>query len=360
MKEEWLDRPAAVRRGEELDVAQLQLFLQQQLEEFHEPLVVEQFPRGYSNLTYLLRLGERELVLRRPPFGANIKSAHDMGREYTILSRLIAVYPKVPRPLLYCEDEAIVGAPFYLMERVRGVILRPGLAEAMTPPAELMARIAGAAVANLARLHTVDQRAAGLAEIGRPEGYVQRQIEGWSKRYRNARTDDIPDMEQTAAWLAQHMPAESGAALIHNDYKYDNLVLDAADWSEITAVLDWEMATIGDPLFDLGAALGYWVEAADPPTIQALQFSPTNLPGNPTRAEVVEAYATASGRDVPDPVYYYVYGLFRLAVIIQQIYRRYRLGHSQDPRFAPLSDGVRACGLMAQQAIARQRLDRLF
>jgi aminoglycoside phosphotransferase (APT) family kinase protein len=360
MTEEWLDRATAVRRGEELDRIQLELYLRQQLGEFAGPLVVEQFPQGYSNLTYLLRLGERELVLRRPPFGASIKSAHDMGREYTILSRLIAVYPKVPRPLLYCEDVSIVGAPFYLMERVRGVILRPRLPGNMAPPPALMARIAGAAVANLAELHAVDYRAAGLAEMGKPDGYLKRQIEGWTRRYQNARTDDIPHMEQTADWLAGHMPGESGAALIHNDYKYDNLVLAATDWSQITAVLDWEMATIGDPLLDLGAALGYWIEATDPEAIQALQFSPTNLPGNPTRAEVVAAYGVASGREVRDPVYYYVYGLFRLAVIIQQIYRRYKLGYTQDPRFATLIEGVRACGLMAQQAIARQRLDGLF
>jgi aminoglycoside phosphotransferase (APT) family kinase protein len=356
----YLDRATAVRPGEALDVERLEQFLRRQLGDFDGRLAVAQFPQGYSNLTYLLRLGERQLVLRRPPFGANIKSAHDMGREYTILSRLIAVYPKVPRPLLYCEDETIIGAPFYLMERVRGVILRPGLADTMAPPAALMARIAGAAVANLAQLHAVDHRAAGLAEMGRPAGYLQRQIEGWSRRYQNARTDDIADMEQTATWLAGHMPAASGAALIHNDYKYDNLVLDPADWSQITAVLDWEMATIGDPLLDLGAALGYWIEADDPQEVQALRFSPTNLPGNPTRTEVVEAYVAASGREVPDPVYYYVYGLFRLAVIIQQIYRRYKLGYTQDARFAGLIKGVRACGLMAQQAIARQRLGGLF
>jgi aminoglycoside phosphotransferase (APT) family kinase protein len=356
----WLDRATAVRLGEELDTERLQQFLRREFGEVDGQLVVAQFPQGYSNLTYLLRLGERELVLRRPPFGANVKGGHDMGREYTILSRLAAVYNKAPRTLLYCDDEAVLGAPFYLMERIRGVILRPHLPEGMIPAAPLMARIAATAVANLAELHAVNYEAAGLAAIGHPAGYVRRQIEGWSRRYQKARTDDIADIERTAVWLAEKMPPEAGAALIHNDYKYDNLVLDPADWSQITAVLDWEMATIGDPLLDLGAALGYWIEAADPEAIQALQFSPTNLPGNPTRTEVVQAYATASGREIGDPVYYYVYGLFRLAVIIQQIYRRYKLGHTQDPRFTKLIEGVRACGLVAQQAIARQRLDGLF
>jgi aminoglycoside phosphotransferase (APT) family kinase protein len=358
--DDWLDRATAVRPGEELDTKRLEQFLRREFGDVDGQLVVAQFPQGYSNLTYLLRLGKRELVLRRPPFGANVKGGHDMRREYTILSRLAAVYDKVPRTLLYCDDETVLGAPFYLMERIRGVILRPHLPVGMIPAAPLMARIAAAAVSNLAELHAIDYEATGLAEIGQPLGYVRRQIEGWTGRYQKARTDDIADMEQTAAWLGKKMPPEAGAALIHNDYKYDNLVLDPADWSQITAVLDWEMATIGDPLLDLGAALGYWIEAADPEAIQALQFSPTNLPGNPTRTEVVQAYTRASGREIADPVYYYVYGLFRLAVIIQQIYRRYKLGYTQDSRFATLIEGVRACGLMAQQAIARQRLDGLF
>jgi aminoglycoside phosphotransferase (APT) family kinase protein len=222
---------------------------------------------------------------------------------------------------------------------------------AMRPAAPLMRRIAASFVANLAELHRVDYAAAGLGDLGHPEGYVRRQIEGWTGRYRNARTDDVPEMEAAAAWLLAEMPAESGAALIHNDYKYDNLVLDPADWARIAGVLDWEMATIGDPLLDLGTSLGYWVEPDDPDELQALQLSPTALPGNPTRAELISLYEKASGRRVTRPTFYYVYGLFKVAVIVQQIYARYRRGDSQDPRFSGLIDAVRACGRTAVRAI---------
>ncbi len=360
MPSPWIDQPAAVRAGEELEAGPLAAYLRAHLPALSGTLVVEQFPRGFSNLTYLIRVGARQLVLRRPPFGASVKTAHDMGREYRILSHLAPLYPKAPRPLLYCDDEAVLGAPFYVMERVEGVILRPTMPEGMIPPPERMARIAGAFVETLAELHAVDADAAGLGTLGRPDGYVQRQIEGWTRRYHRARTDDVPALERVAAWLADHQPPEAGAALIHNDFKYDNLVLDPDDWARVLAVLDWEMATLGDPLMDLGTTLGYWVDPDDPPDVRRLQLSPTTLPGNPTRADLVERYARQSGRAVEDVVYYYVYGLFKIAVIIQQIYHRYRLGHTQDRRFAHLLDGVRGCGLVALQAIDKGRIDRLF
>jgi aminoglycoside phosphotransferase (APT) family kinase protein len=359
MAKQWLDQSKPVRPGEDLDPERLGRYLRDHLPALGRDLLVEQFPSGFSNLTYLLRLNGRELVLRRPPFGANVKGGHDMLREYTLLSRLIDVYPYVPRPLLYCDDETVLGAPFYVMERLTGVILRPMMPPAMIPAPPLMGRIAASFARNFAALHAVDIDAAGLAGIGRPEGYIQRQITGWTGRYHKARTDDIPEMERVAAWLAGQMPPESGAALIHNDYKYDNLVLDPADWSRIIGVLDWEMATIGDPLMDLGSSLGYWVEAADPPAIRALQFSPTTQPGNPTRAELVEQFARWSGRDVSNILYYYIYGLFKLAVIVQQIYYRYHKGYTRDPRFADLIHAVRACSQTAVQAIAKRRIDAL-
>ncbi len=349
MVSEWIDKPTGVRDGEELDVEQLANYLAAHLPGLDGPLEVEQFPRGFSNLTYLLRAGSRELVLRRPPFGAAVKSGHDMGREHRILSRLSPVYPKAPAPLVFCEDTGILGAPFYVMERVEGVILRPRMPAAMHPPPARMAAIAGAFVDTLAELHAVDFAAAGLGELGRPEGYVRRQVDGWAARYDKARTDDVPEMTRVADWLDAQAPPESGAALIHNDFKYDNLVLDPGEQARVIAVLDWEMATIGDPLMDLGTSLGYWVDPDDPPELRQLALSPTLLPGNPTRRELVERYAAASGREVGDPVFYYVYGLFKIAVIVQQIYARYRAGHTTDPRFARLIDGVRAC---ARQALA--------
>jgi aminoglycoside phosphotransferase (APT) family kinase protein len=360
MKTDWSDQPGDVRPGEALDVARLEPYLHKQLPDLNGPLTVRQFPSGFSNLTYLIQVGTEEFVLRRPPFGVNIKTAHDMGREYTILSHLRRVYPKAPQTLFYCDDETILGTPFYVMERVRGIILRTVIPEAMVPPPALMSRIADSFIDNLVELHAVDYQAAGLGNLGRPAGYVQRQIEGWARRYQQARTDDLPELERVSAWLAEQPPSEAGAALIHNDYKYNNLILDVNDWSRILAVLDWEMATLGDPLMDVGAMLGYWIEPGDPPLMQTLRFSPTMLPGNPSREALVERYIRQSGRDIPNLVFYYVYGLFKLAVIIQQIYRRYKLGLTQDARFAHLDQEVRLCGQIAVQAIEKKRVDRLF
>lgn len=356
------DSSQPVRSGEELDIQALTAYLQRQLPHLSGPVQVTQFPSGFSNLTYSVQVGETELVLRRPPFGVKIRSAHDMGREYRILSHLVRVYPRVPQALAYCDDESVLGAPFYLMQRVRGVILRTGMPVAQQPEPAVMTRIAYCFVQNLADLHRVDVQAAGLGDLGRPQGYVQRQIEGWMRRYANARTDDIPGMERMGSWLAQQMTSlpPAGATLIHNDYRYDNMILDPQDLTNILAVLDWEMCTLGDPLMDLGTTLGYWVEADDPDFMHRLDFSPTTLPGNLGRAALVQEYATVSGRDVGNIVFYYVYGLFKLAVIIQQIYTRYQSGHTQDPRFADLLQVVQACARIGVQAMERGRIDRLF
>ncbi len=354
-----LDQPQATRPGEELDRAKLEIYLRQTLPDLSGALEISQFAKGYSNLTYLLRAGGRELVLRRPPFGAKIKTAHDMGREYRILSHLVSVYPRVPQPLAYCADESVLGAPFYIMERVQGIILRkkPPEGLALTPP--LMRRISEHFVDNLAAIHGADYVAAGLGELGRPEGYVARQVEGWIKRYQNARTDDIPAMDRAAVWLAENKPPDAGGCLIHNDYKYDNLVLDPDDIAQIKAVLDWEMATIGDPLMDLGSTLGYWVDADDPDEWQRQSFGVTTLPGNLNREELLARYLNQSGRTVCDGVFYYAYGLFKIAVIVQQIYARYKMGVTQDARFADLIHLVRAGSQTACLAIEKKRITGL-
>ncbi len=368
MSDSPLDPTRSVRPGEEIDAAALAVWLKSRLPQtkgsIEGPIAVEQFPGGHSNLTYLLRFGgsleDTELVLRRPPVGSKVKSAHDMGREYRVLSRLYAVYPKAPRALLHCDDPGVIGAPFYIMERVRGVILRhPHPPQGIDLPPERMRAISEAAVDGLADLHAVDYRAAGLEELGHPEGYVARQVEGWTGRWRKARTDDIPDLDRAAAWLAANLPGESGAALIHNDYKYDNLVLHPQELERVVAVLDWEMATIGDPLLDLGTSLGYWMDPGDSPEHRLLPAGPTTLPGNLSRTGVVERYAAWTGRDVSRIVFYYVYGLFKIAVIAQQIYYRYRQGLTQDQRFAVLIGAVRILGHTASQAIAKNRIDRL-
>jgi aminoglycoside phosphotransferase (APT) family kinase protein len=349
-----LDQPAPMRGGEELAVAALRAYLLANLPAAQGNLEIEQFPRGYSNLTYLLRLGGQEFVLRRPPFGANVKSAHDMGREYRILHGLEQVYAKTPRPLLYCEDPGIIGAPFYVMERVQGIILRESLPVGRKVPPGVMRQVCEALVDTLAELHGVDYKSAGLAELGKAEGYVARQVRGWAQRYERALTHDLPAMRTVAAWLDANMPPERGAALIHNDFKLDNLVLDAHELTRVKAVLDWEMATIGDPLMDLGTTLGYWIQAGDPGELQRLGLA--RFPGSLRRSEVVARYAERAGLSssllAGQIVYYYVFGLFKIAVIAQQIYYRYRQGHTKDARFEQLDAVVAACARMAEQAIA--------
>ena len=355
-----VDRSAPVRSGEELPLEPLFNYLSTHLPDLTGPLVVEQFPAGFSNLTYLLRFANRELVLRRPPIGAKIKTAHDMSREYRILSHLHPVYQKVPQPLLFCEDEAILGAPFYVMDRVSGIILRakpPGDIE-LSPA--LMRKLSETFIYNLAEIHAIAYEAAGLGDLGSPQGYVKRQVEGWTKRYHNARTDDVPPIEQLATWLHANLPDDSArAALIHNDYKYDNLVLAPEDLGRVVAVLDWEMATIGDPLMDVGTSLGYWVEATDPEEWQRYGFGLTALPGSLTRTELLEHYTRRTGRQIDDPVFYFAYGLLKIAVIVQQIYFRYQKGLTRDPRFAQLGGLVRACGELAQRSIELGRIDAL-
>ncbi len=259
----FADSSAPVRKGEELDAARLEAYLAEQLHEPHGRLEIEQFPQGFSNLTYLVRFGSEDYVLRRPPFGNTVKSAHDMGREYNVLSKLSKVYELAPKPIVYCTDEAVLGAPFYLMERRRGVILRRKLPKDLKLDPATFRGLGTAFIDNLARLHALDFRAAGLADLGKPEGYVERQVNGWIGRYEKAKTDEWPEMDSVAKWLVENRPPESGAALIHNDYKFDNVVLDSHDLTKIIGVLDWEMCTLGDPLMDLGCTLAYWIQADD-------------------------------------------------------------------------------------------------
>jgi aminoglycoside phosphotransferase (APT) family kinase protein len=352
------DDPRPVRRGEELDPDRLRAYL-----EAHLPagsagaeLAIEQFPGGHSNLTYLVRWDGHEYVLRRPPFGSQVKSAHDMGREYRVLSRLAPVYDKAPRPVLHCADTEVIGAEFYLMERVRGVILRkePPAGVAIDPA--LARRLSETLVDTLVELHAVDYQAAGLGDFGKPSGYVQRQVEGWSKRYTGARTDDIPAVDEVATWLATNLPPDSAGTLIHNDLKFDNLVLDPGDLVRVRGILDWEMSTLGDPLMDLGTTICYWVEAQDPPLMHQIRFGPTHLPGMMTRAEVAARYGEQSGRDLSRVVFYYVFGLFKTAVVAQQIYYRFHQGLTTDQRFAGMITGVRALAEKARMSIAKGSL----
>lgn len=355
-----LDEPAQPRPDEQLDPERLRPFLERIFPGERGPISVLQFQRGHSNLTYLVTLGARAAVLRRPPFGVTVKTAHDMEREYRILSALQAVYPKAPRPIAYCGDEQLIGARFYLMERVTGVVFRgeappPGVR--FTP--EVLRSTSTALLDNLAELHAVDPGKAGLLSMGRPQGYLARQVRGWTERYAVAKTDEVPEVEAAAAWLAAHLPEPGGAAIIHNDYKYDNVMFDPQDLSRIAAVLDWEMATVGDPLADLGGLLGYWIDPDDPPELRSRPYGPTFLPGSLSRAQLVERYAERSGRAPFDMLFHYVLGLFKIAVILQQIYKRFVEGKTRDPRFGALREPVRLFGAQAARALHKGRIHGL-
>ena len=296
---------------------------------------VQQFRSGASNLTYLLQYPDRELVLRKPPAGMKAASAHDMKREFLIQSRLQPVYPLVPSMIALCDDQAVMGSDFYVMERVVGDIFRRDVPEGVT--AGDVSVMADSLINGLVQLHAVD--ASILAELNKGPGYVQRQVEGWSKRYRNALTDDVPNGEKVMAWLEANRPDDVASCVIHGDWRIDNVVFDLKQ-ARIVGVLDWELATVGDPLMDLGSALAYWVDRDDEPAFAALRRQPSHLPGMPTRDEFVAKYLEKSGVRCADFTFYEVFGLFRLAVIIQQIWARYVAGQTTNPAFAGFGDAV--------------------
>jgi aminoglycoside phosphotransferase (APT) family kinase protein len=331
------DSSKPIRSGEELDLTRLEPYLRSHFPDLGGALVVTQFPSGHSNLTYSVSLSDKEMVLRRPPFGSKVKSAHDMGREYHVLSKLHPAYP-TPQPLLYCTDDSLLGAPFYVMERVHGVILRRNLPPGLELPPETARKLSESFIDNLAALHSLDYAALGLGELGKPQGYLERQVRGWMERYQGSKTHDLPEVEPLSTWLREHMPERSDATLVHNDYKFDNMVLDPTDITRIKAVLDWEMCTLGDPLTDLGAALAYWIDPDDATEMQTVRWGPTIAPGMLRRAELAQRYAEKTGRDLSNIVFYYAFAMFKLAVIIQQIYYRYFHGFTKDERFASLGE----------------------
>lgn len=325
------------------------------------PVAVTPFGGGYSNLTDRVTVGDATVVVRRPPPGADVRGGHDVVREARILQAVAGRVP-VPRVLAVEETGAVLGVPFSVSEFVDGPILRG--TTRVRPDAATMDAVADALVGTMVRLHALD--AAPFAAFGRPAseggGYVARQVAGWTRRYAAARTETVPDLERALAWMAGHAPPDAGTALVHNDLKHDNVILaglgEAGSGASVTvrAVLDWELATVGDPLMDVGSTLGYWTEPDDPPALLALAPSPTAWPGSPGRAEVVRRYAEASGRDVPHAVFYAVYGHVKLAVIAQQIYKRWTLGHARDPRFEHLNLAVAACGAAAGRAVDTGRV----
>jgi aminoglycoside phosphotransferase (APT) family kinase protein len=346
------DRASKVRTGEELDTTVLQNYLQKEINGFGQLADIAQFPGGFSNLTYLLTTDKgSEYVLRRPPFGANIKSGHDMSREFRVLSLLEkADFKQIPRPLSMEASGDVIGAPFYVMERLKGVILRANDAPKLDFSTEKMKSLCDKLVQNLANLHALDIEKTELATLGKPEGYVKRQVEGWIKRYKNSQTDDVKNMDIVAEWMLAFEPRPQKPTFLHNDYKFDNVVWDT-EMTEIIGVLDWEMSTVGDPLMDLGAALAYWCEADD--SDFSKMFNLTWLGGCMTRQEVIAQYATLTGRDLSDIHFYYIFGLYKNAVIMQQIYARWKNGLTKDPRFGGLIHGVFELSKMAKKAVPK-------
>ena len=326
---------APTRPGEDLALGPLADYLRSRLPEWREPLALEQFPGGHSNLTYLLRCGSRELVLRRPPVGQVAPTAHDMVREYRLLDRLHPVFPLAPKPWLVCEDLSVLAVPFYLMERRRGLVIRRELPAEVGENLALRRRISQGVVDTLAALHAVDIQASGLAAMGKPEGMLERHIRGWTRRWEACQTSVLAPMNHLAAWLLEKLPpAPPRYTVIHNDFKLDNLMLAATDPAQVAAVLDWEMATVGDPLVDLGILLSYWPQADDPEPRREAISGVTALPGWFSRAEVVEHYALHTGLDLSRIAFYEIYALYKVAVVLQQIYFRYQRGQTRDERFA--------------------------
>jgi len=350
-----------VRKGEELQEIPLKQYLLENelIEDVNAELNVSQFSTGFSNLTYLLEIEGKEYVLRRPPVGA-VKRGHDMGREYKILSRLYKGFPKSPKAYIYTENKDIIGASFYVMEKVNGIILTVKEAKKRAISADGFSKIANEWLDTFVQLHQVDYQSVGLADLGRPEGYVERQVTNWAKQYLKAATSDVPEATQVMAWMEANQPREYAHSLIHNDFKYDNVAFKDDSWSEIRAVLDWEMCTLGDPLMDLGSTLAYWTRPSDGELLNKNLPSPTIFPGNPKRSEIVEMYAQKSGRDIRHLTFYYVYGLFKLAVIAQQIYYRYHKGYTTDERFAQLNYAAQMLCTIAVKAIEKDRIEDLF
>ncbi|QYJ17275.1 hypothetical protein Rxycam_03117 [Rubrobacter xylanophilus DSM 9941] len=332
-----------VREGEELDAAAVERALRERIEGLPEGgLEIRQFPSGASNLTYLLRIDGWEAVLRRPPFGPVPPKAHDMRRESHILKRLHRVYPLAPRPYFFCDDESVIGAPFYVMERRRGVVVDDAFPEGTEVTPGLCRGISHTVVDTLVELHAVDPEEAGLSDIGRPEGFLERQVGGWISRWERARTEEVPEAAPLARWLSSRIPESPPPTIIHNDFKLNNMILDPEDLTRVRAVLDWEMATVGDPLFDLGVSLSYWAQHDDPPELQAVLPTVTSTsPHFMTRAEFIERYAEKSGRDLSGMRWYVIFGYFKLAVILQQIYQRWHRGQTKDPRFADFDERVK-------------------
>jgi aminoglycoside phosphotransferase (APT) family kinase protein len=345
---------APVRKGEELDVAALTEYLRGKLEDVDSGIRIQQFPSGHSNLTYLLASEHRDYVLRRAPQGPVAPKAHDMAREYHVLQSVHPRFTEAPNVFHLCEDPAVIGAVFYIMERRRGIILRDRIPEQIERLPDHGRVISEGFIDCMVRLHGVDIYSSGLLGLGKPEGFLARQVRGWGERWQRSKTEELPEMEAVMKWLNEELPLSAPATLVHNDYKLDNVML-AAEWpGRIEAVLDWEMATIGDPLVDVGLTLCYWHWAVAPElggrTVPAL----TAQPGWYSRDEFIARYAQRAGRDLTRIAYYEILGIFKLAVILQQIYYRFHCGQTLDSRFRDFDSKVKGLAKLAGSLVEQR------
>ena len=344
---------APIRAGEEIDTRLLSDFLRDKIDGGEHGVAVEQFPGGHSNLTYLICAGDRDYVLRRPPLGPVAPKAHDMAREFRVLEAVHPLFPLAPKVFLLCEDASVIGATFFLMERRHGVVLRREIPAEFARDPEFPRKASEGFIDCLAQLHSIDIERHGLAGLGRPEGFLGRQVHGWTERWERAKTDEIPGIKRLLRWLADNIPPSPRPTLVHNDFKLDNIMLDLHNPGRVEAVLDWEMATVGDPLVDLGCTLCYWTEAGDPAMRGGAMSGITAEPGWLKRADLVRRYAEKTACDVSTLGYYEVFGLFKLGVILQQIYYRYHRGQTQDQRFRDFDLRVRDLMIAAMELAER-------
>lgn len=350
-----------VRQGEELNKNHLQDFLYKNelIDNKDSELNISQFSNGYSNLTYLIESSDKSYVLRMPPKGAT-KRGHDMSREFKVLSQLSKGFSKIPNAYVYSDNHDILGRPFYIMEKIEGEIITYNRAKELAISPDSFTKISNSWLETFIELHATDYKACGLEDLGKPNGYVERQVSNWGKQYLKAKIQDVPEAIKVMEWMEVNQPKSYDHCLIHNDFKYDNVVFSDSNWNKINAVLDWEMCTLGDPLMDLGTSIAYWSIPSDPAALLQGLPSPTMLPGNPSRTEIAELYASKSGRKIDNLVFYYVFGLFKIAVIVQQIYYRYEKGLTTNEKFKHLDKSSQFLCMMALQAIQKNKIEKLF
>ena len=350
-----------VRKGEELDKIKISNFF------YNNNLIsnkniepnIQQYSNGYSNLTYLINFEQSNFVLRCPPKGA-VKKGHDMSREYNVLSKLNTSFNKVPKTYIYSDDLSILNCPFYVMEMIDGIILTGKEVNKRNIKADDFGKISKVWLETFIELHSIDYKSIGLENLGRPKGYIDRQIEIWSNQYNISKTTEIESANKVIKWLFENKPSSQNTSLIHNDYKYDNVVFKDENWNRINSILDWEMCTIGDPLMDLGTSIAYWTMSNDHPLILNGLKSPTIFEGNPSRSKIVELYCKKTNTKIDDFVFYYVYGLFKIAVIVQQIFFRFKKGLSSDQKFSKLDKYAKVLSDTAWQSIQKMQIENLF